>query len=143
MAARAAPYRKFIMDLLTSHGQVGDSVLGAVENKTVSDTGHGAEAGGDHAADSHGAVGEQGGTNSSKAPPLKNKNEFKGHQHATYVFNWRVTRHVRAIGYSLVKFRFQPADYAGVATPLLDLCVVELEGSGNNLLPFIAIMGLF
>ena len=76
MAARAAPYRKFIMDLLTSHGQVGDSVLGAVENKTVSDTEHGAEAGGDDGADGHGAVGGQGGTNSSKAPPLKIKNEI-------------------------------------------------------------------
>jgi hypothetical protein len=83
------------MDLLTSHAQVGDSVLGTVENNTVSDAGRGAEAGGDDGADGRGA---RGGTNSSKASPSENKNEIKGHQHATYVFNWRVSRHVRAIG---------------------------------------------
>ena len=44
---------------------------------------------------------------------------------ATYVFNWRVTRHVRTIGNSLVRFRFQPAEYAGEAQHMLDLCAFE------------------
>ena len=104
---RAARFSKFVMNLIRPNGQVVDAVVGTLVNATPP-------------ADCQRAEGEAAGAGAG----CSDQSDGGEGESATYVFSWRVTRHVRAIGNSIIKFHFQPAEYAGMSSPLLDLCAI-------------------
>ena len=113
---RAAGFSRFVMHLVRPNGQVVDTVAGLLVD----------------ASSAPGCEREEADLDLSKASSGGNSTACGAEGGSAFIFSWRVTRHVRAIGNSLIKFYFQPAEYAGESSALVDLCASTPEPPVNN-----------